>query len=181
MNPTLRFVVPGIALTKGSVRAFVPISWAKKAIAQNKQPRAVITNDSRRGAAEWQQKISDYAGRALADAKMRPFPDGPVMLDVWFYFPRPQKYQTKKWARVDVPHVTKIDADKALRLVADALSGIVYPDDSRIVDAYVHKRYCAHGAIPRAVITVRAVSCQLPSPVHHPDAPTLFGEEPIYA
>jgi Holliday junction resolvase RusA-like endonuclease len=178
---SLTFVVPGVALTKGSVRAFVPISWAKKALAQNKQPRAVITNDSRRGAAEWQQKISDHASRALADSQMQPFPDCPVILDVWFYFPRPQKFCTKKYAHVDVPHVTKIDADKALRLVADALSGVVYPDDSRIVDAYVHKRYCALGAMPRAVITVRAAAFELPKPIHHPDTPTLFGQEALYS
>jgi Holliday junction resolvase RusA-like endonuclease len=82
---------------------------------------------------------------------------------------------------VDVPHTTKIDADKALRLVADALSGVVYPDDSRIIDAYVHKRYCRPGDMPRAVITVRAVTGQLSTPIHHPDAPTLFGEETLYS
>jgi Holliday junction resolvase RusA-like endonuclease len=159
----------------------VPISWAKKAIAQNKQPRAVITNDSRRGAGEWQQKISDYASRALVDAHMQPFPDCPVILDVWFYFPRPQKFLTKKYAAIDVPHTTKIDADKALRLVADALSGVVYPDDSRIIDAYVHKRYCAPGAMPRAVITVRAVTGEFQKPIHHPDTPTLFSQEALYS
>jgi Holliday junction resolvase RusA-like endonuclease len=116
------------------------------------------------------------------DANLQPFPDCPVILDVWFYFPRPQKFLTKKYAASTCRTSTKIDADKALRVVADALSGVVYPDDSRIVDAYVHKRYCgAAGAMPRAVITVRAVDCQLPTPIHHPDAPTLFGEETLYS
>jgi Holliday junction resolvase RusA-like endonuclease len=170
MTPTLTFTVPGVAQTKGSTRAFIPKGWT----------RAIITNDNPK-AKGWQQLIAEHATQALAHSRLQPFPDCPIVLDVWFYFPRPQKFLTKKYAAVDVPHTTKVDADKALRVVADALSGVVYPDDSRIVDAYVHKRYCGAGELPRAVITVRAVSCQLPAPIHHPDAPTLFGEETLYS
>lgn len=166
---TLRFTVPGVPQTKGSTRAFVPKGWT----------RPVITNDNPR-AKGWQQLIAEHATQALASSHLQPFADSAVILDVWFYFPRPQKFLTPKYARVDVPHTTKPDADKALRVVKDALSRVVYRDDSRVIDAYVHKRYCALGEVPRVEITIRAVAWTLPHPVKHSDGPTLFGEETLY-
>jgi crossover junction endodeoxyribonuclease RusA len=166
----LTFTVPGVAAKKGSTRAFIPKGWK----------RAVITNTDPKAKA-WQQLVSEAATQALSRSSLQPFADGPVLLDVWFFLPRPKKFLTKKYAPVDVPLITTPDVDKLARVVVDALTRVVYPDDSRVIDLYVHKRYCAAGELPRAVITVRAVSFQLPAPIHHPDAPTLFGEEPIYA
>lgn len=169
MTPTLTFTVPGIAETKGSTRAFIPKGWT----------RPVITNDNPK-AKGWQRLIAEHATQALTSSNLQPFADGPVLLDVWFYFPRPKKFLIKKYADVDLPHVSTPDADKCLRLVIDALTRVVYPDDSRVIDAYVHKRYCAAGELPRAVITVRAVTVDLPKPIHHPHTPTLFGQEALY-
>lgn len=166
----LTFTVPGVAAKKGSTRAFIPKGW-KRAVITNMDPKAKA----------WQQLVSEHATQALAASNLQPFADGPVMLDVWFYLPRPQKFLIKKYAHVDVPHVSTPDADKLLRCVIDSMTRVVYPDDSRVIDAYVHKRYCGAGELPRAVITVRAVDCQLQTPIHHPDAPTLFGEETLYS
>lgn len=171
MSESLRIIVPGIPQTKGSTRAFVPKGWT----------RPIITNDNAK-AKGWQQLISQRAAAALETSNQQPFADGPVLLDVWFYFPRPQKFLTKKYAALDVAHTTKPDSDKCLRVVKDALSRVVYRDDSCVVDAYVHKRYCAAGELPRAEITVRAVMISaLPKPVAHIDAPLLLTEEGLYA
>lgn len=166
---TLTFTVPGNPQTKGSTRAFMPKGWN----------RAIVTNDNPKAKA-WQQLISEHASLALAHAKLQPFSDGAVIVDAWFYFPRPQKFLIPKWAHVDVPHTTKPDGDKCLRVVKDALSKVVYRDDSMVIDAYVHKRYCAAGEFPRAVITVRSVTVDLPTPIRHSDEPILFGEETFY-
>jgi Holliday junction resolvase RusA-like endonuclease len=179
MSATLRFIVPGQPQTKGSAKAFVPKSWAATAVAAGRAPRAVVTNDNPKAKA-WQQLIAEHATKALADSKLQPFAAGAVVLDVWFYLPRPQKFLTKKYAGVDVPHTTKPDADKLLRCLKDALSGVVYHDDAAVIDAYVHKRYCALGELPRAEITIRGVACTLPTPIRHSDEPTLFGEEALY-
>lgn len=170
---TLSFVVPGVPATKGSTRAFVIEKAGFK-------PRAIITNDNVK-AKGWQQLIAEHASKALAESQLQPFADGPVIIDAWFYFPRPQKFLTKKYTAVDVPHTTRPDGDKCLRLALDALSQVVWRDDSQVIDAYAHKRYCAAGELPRAVITVRAVHVDLPKPIVHQDAPTLFGEEALYA
>jgi crossover junction endodeoxyribonuclease RusA len=167
---SLTFTVPGVAAKKGSTRAFIPKGWK----------RAVITNTDPKAKA-WQQLVSEAATQALSRSNLQPFADGPVLLDVWFFLPRPKKFLTKKYASVDVPLITTPDVDKLARVVVDALTRVVYPDDSRVIDLYVHKRYCAAGELPRAVITVRAVSFQLPAPIHHSDEPTLFGQEALYS
>ena len=169
MTPTLRFTVPGIAQTKGSLKAFVPKGWN----------RAILTNDNPKAKA-WASLIRECAATALAESKLQPFADGAVILDAWFYLPRPQKFLIAKYAHVDVPHTTRPDADKLLRCCKDALSHVVWHDDSQVIDAYAHKRYCAIGEFPRAEITVRAVTVDLPKPIRHSDTPSLFGEEALY-
>ena len=116
-HQTLRFVVPGVAAKKGSTRAFIPKGWK----------RAVITNADPKAKA-WQQLVSEHASQALAKSNLQPFADGPVLLDIWFYLPRPQKFLIPKYAGVDVPHTTAPDVDKLARLVIDSLTRVVYPD-----------------------------------------------------
>jgi Holliday junction resolvase RusA-like endonuclease len=169
LTSIVRFTVPGVAQTKGSTRAFIPKGWN----------RAIITNDNPK-AKNWQQRIAEHAANALALQQLQPFADGGVVLDVWFYLPRPQKFLMKKWAHVDVPHTTRPDGDKLLRLAKDALSKVIWRDDSQVIDAYVHKRYVRAGELPRAEITVRAVTADLPRPVIHPETPLLFSEEVLY-
>lgn len=167
---TLHFVVPGTAQTKGSTRAFIPKGWA----------RAIITNDNPKAKA-WSSLIAEHATQALATSSLQPFADGPVAIEVWFYFPRPQKFLTAKWASVDVPHITRPDADKLLRCAKDALSKVVWRDDAMVVDAHAHKRYCAAGELPRAEITVTAVSVPAVPTKTPVRRPTLFGQEELYA
>lgn len=169
MSATLRFTVPGVSQTKGSTKAFIPKGWT----------RAIITNDNPKAKA-WAQLIAEAAAAALVETKLQPFDVGAVILDVWFYLPRPQKFLAKKYAGIDVPHTTRPDADKLLRCVKDALSQVVWRDDSMVVDAYAHKRFCAVGEFPRADITVRGATFELPKPIVHPHTPTLFGEEALY-
>lgn len=185
MSATLRFTVAGKPETKGSTKSFGFVvknpTTGQPVMNRSGRPliRTITTNDNPK-AKSWQQLIAERAANALIDANLQPFADGAVVLDVWFYFPRPQKFLIAKWAHVDVPHTTKPDADKCLRVVKDALSQVVYRDDARVVDAYVHKRYCAAGEVPRAEITVRGVEWRLPKPIVHPETPTLFGEEALY-
>jgi Holliday junction resolvase RusA-like endonuclease len=169
----LTFTVPGIAQTKGSARPYTVKRTRKDG---TPYIGARVDNDNPK-AKSWQKTIASYAAIA---SRREPLPDGPVILDVWFYFPRPQKFLTKKYALIEVPHVVPPDGDKCLRVVCDSLSGVLYRDDSRVVDAYVHKRYCRAGEVPRTVITARPVSSyQLPVPSSQ--LPTLFGQEALYS
>lgn len=77
---------------------------------------------------------------------------GPVIVEVTFYLPRAKNAKKKLFPD------TRPDLDKLQRAVGDALSGIAYVDDSRIVDWHPRKRFAdqwGHGR-PGAAITVRA-------------------------
>lgn len=82
---------------------------------------------------------------------------GPLELAAVFYFPRPKShFRTGKHAdqlKDTAPDwcATKPDADKLLRAAADAMSGIVYRDDSQLVQVSARKLY----GQPRAVLVVR--------------------------
>lgn len=82
---------------------------------------------------------------------------GPLELHVTFYFPRPKShYRTGRLAGVlkdAAPdfHTAKPDADKLLRAIGDALTGLVCRDDSQFATVRADKLY----GEPRAEITVR--------------------------
>jgi Holliday junction resolvase RusA-like endonuclease len=140
----LRFTVLGLAQTKGSAKAFLPKG----------SRRPIITNDNPKAKA-WAQRIAATAQAMLAPDGRQPFPDGPVALELWFYFPRPQKYCTRTFAGRAVPHVVRPDIDKVTRCAVDALTTVVWKDDAQVVDLVVRKRYCAVGELPRVEILVR--------------------------
>ena len=74
--------------------------------------------------------------------------DQPLELDVTFYFDRPASHygsgrnatQLKRSAPA-VYRTTRPDIDKLLRAILDALTGVVWSDDSRVVQAKASKRW----------------------------------------
>jgi crossover junction endodeoxyribonuclease RusA len=157
----LVFEVAGIAQPKGSARAFVPRSWAQKAVAEGRAPRAVVTSDNPKGKG-WEQSIRNAAAIELlrkTNAGNR-FVTEPVTIEVVFYLPRPQYLLTKGKAPLAVPHTKKPDVDKLARACKDALTGVVWTDDAQVTDLIARKRYCAAGEFPRATIRVRQAALQ---------------------
>ncbi len=139
---TLSFTVAGVSQPKGSTKAF----------RARRSNRIIVTNDNPKCKA-WERAIAQVAALEMAHAGIRPC-DGPMAIDVSFYLPRPLKYQTNKYAPLDVPHVTKPDADKLARAVKDALTGVVWVDDSQVTLLIARKRYCAAGDSPHAAIVI---------------------------
>lgn len=93
----------------------------------------------------WREKI------ALRARQFFPRPlTGPITIQVDFLMPRP-----KAWgkARQD-PMTQRPDADKLLRAVCDALTGVAYLDDSQITHITCTKQRAPHGHQPGAHITV---------------------------
>lgn len=94
-------------------------------------------------------------------AEGQPMLDGPLRLEVAFVFPRPKNhYGTGRNAGVlkrDVAlfHNTKPDLDKLLRAIGDALTGLVWRDDSQVAFVQARKIY---GEQACAVITVRRIT-----------------------
>ena len=103
----------------------------------------------------WKQAVASEALDAMAGHDLFV---GPVWLDVVFQFQRPKHhYRTGRNAHLlkdSAPHYceTKPDADKLARSIGDALTGIVFRDDSQIVRWTIVKQY----GTPYAHIEVRA-------------------------
>lgn len=140
---TLRIV--GKPEPKGSARAFVPLSWAREAVAAGRQPRAVVTSDNPH-AASWQSLI-----RGCAQTLYEPPFGGPVQVAVVFRLPRPKSLPRK----VTHPVAARSgDIDKLARSVLDALTGVLFADDAAVVDLRARKVFTLPDAAPGAEITV---------------------------
>lgn len=124
---TIDFFVPGMPGTKGSAKAFVVPGTSF----------ANIVNDNPK-TKNWAALVSKLAAEQMDGAA--PW-DGPVSVQLMFSLPRPKGHYlpaTKKRPapelRPDAPyrHTSKPDGDKMERATWDALTGIVFRDDSQI-------------------------------------------------
>lgn len=122
---TLIFTVFGVAQTKGSTRAFVPKGWH----------RPIIT-DSNRNVKQWQQLVAERANVALSECADAELLTDAVRLTVAFYLPRPKSLPKKVRACIKKP-----DLDKLVRAVKDALTSVVWQDDSQVVELLATKHY----------------------------------------
>ncbi|BCS54755.1 RusA family crossover junction endodeoxyribonuclease [Geobacter sp. SVR] len=148
----LDFFVPGAPVPKGSAKAFVVKSKGSG------KPRAVVTQDNGDKQKPWASVIS-YS--ALQEMRSEKPASGPIRLTLYFVMPRVKgHYRTGKNAhllRDEAPlwHVSKPDLDKLVRCVKDALTGVVWNDDSQVCDMpHVLKRY---GDYPGVRITVETI------------------------
>jgi len=132
----LSFIVYGVAEPQGSARAFMP-KGAKFPVVTSDNPKV-------KG---WRQLVAEAASRTLDGPGH--LMDGAVGVQAEFYLPRP-----KSLGKKDKPHLTRPDSDKLTRAVLDALTGVVWRDDSQVVGLVVTKAYAGVGESPRAIITV---------------------------
>jgi crossover junction endodeoxyribonuclease RusA len=122
----LNFTVYGLPQPQGSIRAFMPKGWK----------RPVLTSDNAK-VKPWRQEIAGTAAALMERESIRIIqkPFG-VRVTAYFYFPKP------KSAKKSVTHkTTKPDIDKLARALHDALTGIVYEDDSQIVESRAIKDF----------------------------------------
>lgn len=140
----ISFTVHGQAQPAGSKRGFY-----------NKKSKRVIITDASAKSRPWKAVVSDAAAEAMAGM---PLLDGPLMLGLEFYFPRPKgHYGTGRNAgtvRASAPPIPTVKPDllKLARAVEDALTGIVYRDDAQIAREILDKFY---GEPARVEIRVR--------------------------
>jgi crossover junction endodeoxyribonuclease RusA len=85
---------------------------------------------------DWRRAIADAARAWMAENGLESPADGPLALVATFYLPRPSSAPKRL-----VYPAKKPDCSKLIRAVEDAMTGIVYTDDARIVDLRVYKRF----------------------------------------
>lgn len=85
--------------------------------------------------------------------------EGPLILGVRFYLPRPQRLNTRRWPVGPLPHRGKPDFSNLLKSTEDALVGLLWRDDAQIfaLAPWTGKVYCERDGRPRVELEVYTV------------------------
>lgn len=140
--PKFSFTVHGVPQPKGSTKSF-----AFKRKDGTLGTKTTSDNDNLR---PW----ADTVGWVARETGIRPTKE-PVCVEINFWLPRPKGHFGKKGLRPSAPleHTTKPDLDKLIRGALDALTHLVWKDDSQVVSIVAGKFYCSETG-PGADITV---------------------------
>lgn len=147
---TITFYVGGIAKPAGSKRGF-PIRRGGVFTG-----RVAIT-DACKHTKSWQAQVKHAATEAVKEAGLTQLLEGSLKLTLVFNVSRPKNhYRTGRNAsmlRDSAPPfpITKPDLLKLTRAVEDALTGIVWRDDSQVVTEHLAKRF---GGLPGVSIEI---------------------------
>ncbi|MCR4340264.1 MAG: RusA family crossover junction endodeoxyribonuclease [Gemmatimonadaceae bacterium] len=133
----ITFEVLGNPVTQGSIRATVHKSTG----------RAIAIQDHRAPLMNWRASIA-HAAQVAADGAFAER-GVPVWVEVTFRLQRP-KSAPKRVVRP----TTKPDIDKLARASLDALTGVVFADDSQVVFLSLSKRFAPFGEAPGAKFQV---------------------------
>lgn len=110
-----------------------------------------FVRDSNPASKEWKRLVAQVAGEAMNG---RGLLRGPLCVGFVFHRPRPAGHYGKHGVRPSAPRfpTTRPDCLKLARAVEDACQGVLYADDSQIVEETIAKYY---GEPARVEITVR--------------------------
>lgn len=122
----ISFQVHGLPIPQGSTRAWVL------------HGKPVITSAAK-GLATWRRLVADVAQNY---APAEPW-GGPVGIELHFGLPKPKSAPKKKRVWPD----KRPDLDKLTRAVLDALTYVVFGDDSQVVEIQASKDYGAPGVV----------------------------------
>lgn len=124
------FFVAGVPAPKGSTRSFIP---------KGSKTGKLVTLSDCRSLEGWENRVWSAAVNAGLSAT-----SGRVDVVVTFFLPRPKYHFGKagiKPAYASAHHLKTPDADKLLRAVLDALTGVAYVDDAQVVRPHPTKQY----------------------------------------
>jgi len=136
----ISFFVPGDAKTAGSKRAFTPKGWT----------RPIIVDDCK-GSKDWKGDVKRFAVESYSGDPL----ECALEMTLTFVRVRPSGHFTTKGAvrPAAPPHpVSRPDVLKLARCVEDALTGLIYKDDSQICSEPLRKIW---GPRPGVHVTIR--------------------------
>jgi Holliday junction resolvase RusA-like endonuclease len=105
-----------------------------------------------------QGKVKTWRERIILAAQQQyvgPPLEGPLMLRIEFYLPRPKRLMRKKDPITPVPCDKKPDLDNLVKAVKDGLGTVVWHNDSQVASLHASKYYAAKGGATGARIVVR--------------------------
>lgn len=83
---------------------------------------------------------------------------GSISLEIDFYFARPKRFCRRKDPQCPIHMISRPDADNCLKMIGDALNGIVWTDDAQIQDCRVRKWYHEINGAPRTTVQIEALN-----------------------
>lgn len=153
------FEVFGKPQTQGSTRVVpMPAAGGGYQTDAKGRPRLIPIHAKDKELRAWRQDVAAAARRAYGDG---PLLEGPILLSLQFQRPRPKGHfgsgRNAGRLKASVPGypTTRPDAIKLTRAVEDALTGVLWQDDSQIVEHWIAKRW---GQSYRLVVKVQPLS-----------------------
>jgi Holliday junction resolvase RusA-like endonuclease len=100
----------------------------------------VMVVDANPKARAWKAVVLDAAGQMM---RGRALLEGPLLLELTFWMPRPKGHFGARGLRPSAPAFPTVKPDvlKLARGVEDALTGVCYRDDAQIVTEILQKSY----------------------------------------
>ena len=139
----LEFVIPGVPAGKGRPRALRRGNHIK-----------LVTPDE---TAAYESKVALAGHQAMAG---RALLSGPVCAVLTIKLPIPASWSKRKQAAAlagtELP-TKKPDADNVVKAIFDGLNGVVWIDDTQVVDMVVRKRYAT---VPGVAVRISNVEYQ---------------------
>lgn len=137
----LEFFVLGKPQTAGSKTA-LPITKGGQRVGTR-----VVESGNRAAKQTWRGDCRDAASKVIGDAEGWPFEGACEVVAAVFYFARPKSHygtgRNERELKSSAPrhHLQDPDASKVWRAVEDALTGVVWTDDNRVVAQAVRKEW----------------------------------------
>jgi Holliday junction resolvase RusA-like endonuclease len=170
----ISFFVPGLPRPGGSKKAFVLRRRDGSLVTRpNGSPVVNITDDAGKGNKEWRANVAFFARQAYRGDPLA----GPLFVTMIFTMPRPKNHcRTGKNAgqlRPDAPaiHVSKPDSLKLARSTEDAMTGIIWKDDSQV--QFERGPMKEYGEKPGCLIEIR-IPAEPPRRSAPVESPALF-------
>src|SRR5258707_1026874 len=109
--------------------------------------RAVIVKDNSEKQKGWDANVRGQALAIVGERTEPVFVGAALAVAITFRMARPAGHWGTKGLKPSAPRapVTKPDIDKLARSTLDSLTGLVFDDDSRIVQLVLRKEYAAPG------------------------------------
>jgi len=144
----LEFTVPGKASPSGSKKAFL-----------HPKTKKIVVMDTAKGKDSWQARVSAFAAMArpglqISDSQFM----GPVAMEVKFHFQRPKShFRTGRNSGLlkdtaSHHHTGKPDLTKLIRCTEDAMTGVLFRDDSQVVHRLATKVWSENDQVEIVVV-----------------------------
>lgn len=128
----VRFTVFGRALPQGSKNAF-------------KTGNRVVLVEASKGLKPWRSVVALEAKQTMLDVQDMALIEGAVSVELLFQFVPGKTVKRKQMT-------TKPDVDKLSRAILDSLTGVVWKDDSQVIELRARKSYGLVDLVQIAVI-----------------------------